>query len=149
MATNITPHDPFTDIARFDPFRDIDDLFGARRLRSLFRHLPEEPQIRMDVKEDAEAYRIKADIPGVKREDIHIEIDGNNVSISAEVRRENEERKGENALCRERYYGKAARSFTLGHDVDATRSQAKYTDGVLELTLPKKAGTNAKRLTVE
>ena len=149
MKTSNALRDPFSEMARIDPFRDIDDLFGGRRLRSLFRNLPEEPQIRMEVKEDADAYRVKAEIPGVKKEDIHVEIDGNSVSISAEVRRDKEESKGEETLCSERYYGKASRSFTLRQEVDEGKSDARYQDGVLDLVLPKKSGTAVKQLAVK
>jgi HSP20 family protein len=149
MKTSISLRDPFSEVVRLDPFRDIDDLFGGRRLRSLFRNLPEEPQIRMDVKEDADAYRVKAEVPGVKKEDIHIEIDGNSVSISAEVRRDKEERRGEDTLCSERYYGKESRSFTLRQEVDEGKAEARYQDGVLELVLPKKPGTTVKQVTVK
>lgn len=149
MTTNIAPREPFSDLVRLDPFRDIDDLFGTRRLRSLLRNLPDEPQIKMDVKEDTDAYRVKAEIPGVKKEEIRVEIDGNSVSISAEIRRDKEERKSENTLCSERYYGRQSRSFTMQHEVDEAKAEARYQDGILELTLPKKSGTAAKQLTVK
>src|SRR5688572_6674199 len=149
MKTGISLRDPLSEVVRFDPFRDIDDLFGGRRLRSFLRNLPEEPQIKMDVNEDADAYRVKAEIPGVKKEDIHVEIDGNSVSISAEVRHDKEERKGEDSLCSERYYGKQSRSFTLRQEVDEGKADARYQDGVLELVLPKKAGPAVKQLAVK
>jgi HSP20 family protein len=103
----------------------------------------------MDLKEDDNAYTVHADIPGVKKEDIHVNIEGNQVSISAETRMEKEEKKGEKVLRSERYCGKVARSFTLAHDVDESKAQAKYSDGVLELTLPKKAASAAKRLAIQ
>jgi HSP20 family protein len=106
-------------------------------------------QIKMDVKEDDNAYTVHADIPGVKKEDIHVSIEGNQVSISAETKMEKEEKKGEKVLRSERYVGKVARSFTLAHDVDEAKSQAKYSDGVLELTLPKKAATATKKLAIQ
>jgi HSP20 family protein len=106
-------------------------------------------QIKLDLKEDDKAYKVHADIPGVKKEDIQVDIDGNHVSISAESRMEKEEKKGEKVLRSERYCGKVARSFTLAHDVDETKSEAKYSDGVLELTLPKKAASSSKKLTVQ
>jgi len=149
MKTDLSLRDPFADLARIDPFRDIDDLFGGRRLRSLFRNLPETPQIRMDVKEDADAYRVKAEIPGARKEDIHVEIDGSSVSISAEMRRETEERKGEDTLCAERYFGKAARSFTLRQDVDEAKAEARYENGVLDLVLPKRAGSASTHVAVK
>jgi HSP20 family protein len=103
----------------------------------------------MDVKEDDKAYTVHADIPGVKKEDIHVDIEGNQVSISAESRMEKEEKQGERVLRSERYVGKVARSFTLAHDVDEAKADARYSDGVLELTLPKKAAGTTKKLTIK
>ena len=146
---NITRFDPFGDLARFDPLRDIDDFFRVPRVRHLWRNLPEEPQIKMDVSEDEKAYRVKAEIPGVKKEDIKVSIDGNQVSIGAEVKREKEEKKGETVVRSERYYGSQFRAFTLQHDIDQGKSEAKYEDGVLELTLPKKEPASAKQLSIK
>jgi len=145
---NLTRYDPFN-LARTDPFGDIDDLFKGFFVRpALFEGQPQ-MQIKMDVKEDDNAYTVHADIPGVKKEDIHVSIEGNLVSISAETKMEKEEKKGEKVLRSERYVGKVARSFTLAHDVDEAKSQAKYSDGVLELTLPKKAATATKKLAIQ
>jgi HSP20 family protein len=146
---NIVRSNPSRDVTHFDPFRDVEDFFSNRHLRSFFRGLPETPQIAMDVSEDDNAYHVKAEIPGVKKENIHVAIDGNGVSITAEVKRENEERKGESVLRSERYYGSQSRSFTLMHEVDQPKAEAKYHDGILELTLPKKVGGSAKELTVK
>ena len=143
---NITRYDPFREITRFDPFRNFDDLFKGFLVRPVSREL--EPEIKMDVSEDDKAYTIRAEIPGVKKEDIKVSVDGNQVSISAEVKKEKEEKEGKKVVHSERYYGKASRSFTLDHDVDPDAAKAKYSDGVLELTLPKKAGTAGKELTV-
>jgi HSP20 family protein len=106
-------------------------------------------QIKMDVKEDDSAYTVHADIPGVKKEDIQVSIEGNQISISAETKMEKEEKKGEKVLRSERYIGKVARSFTLAHEVDEAKSEAKYSDGVLELTLPKKAASAARKLAIQ
>jgi HSP20 family protein len=146
---NVTRYDPFDVLGQFDPLRDIDEMLGPRRLRSLFRDLPAEPQIRMDVTEDDGSYRVKAEIPGVRKEDIRIQIDGNNVTVSAEVQRQKEERKGERTLCSERYYGKQSRSFTLRHDVDQARAEARYQDGILELTLPKQSAAAVRELKIQ
>ena len=89
---------------------------------------------------------VHAEIPGVKKEDIQISIDGNQVSISAEVKREKEEKQGEKLLRVERYYGKVYRAFSLAQDVDQENAKAKYENGVLELTLPKKAASATRRL---
>jgi HSP20 family protein len=145
---NLTRYDPFN-LARFDPFGDFDDMFKGVFMRPVLFEGQPQMQIKMDLKEDDNAYTVHADIPGVKKEDIHVNIEGNQVSISAETKLEKEEKKGEKVLRSERYVGKVARSFTLAHDVDEAKSQAKYSDGVLELTLPKKAPNTAKKLAVE
>jgi len=145
---NLTRYDPFS-LARTDPFGDIDDLFKGFFMRPVLFEGQPQMQIKMDVKEDDSAYTVHADIPGVKKEDIHVSIEGNQVSISAETKMEKEEKKGEKVLRSERYVGKVARSFTLAHDVDEAKSQAKYSDGVLELTLPKKAATATKKLAIQ
>ncbi len=145
---NISRYDPLS-LARTDPFGDIDDLFRGFFMRPVTLEGQPQMQIKMDVKEDDSAYTVHADIPGVKKEDIHVNIEGNQVSISAETKTEKEEKKGEKVLRSERYYGKVSRSFTLAHDVDEAKAQAKYTDGVLELTLPKKTTTAGRKLEVK
>lgn len=144
----ITRYDPFN-LTRVDPFGDIDDLFKGFLVRPMAFEGQPQMQIKMDVKENDGAYTVHADIPGVKKEDIHVTIEGNQVSISAEVKKEKEEKQGEKVLRSERYYGKVARSFTLAQDVDEAKAQAKYADGVLELTLPKKAANSAKKLAIQ
>jgi len=145
---NLARFDPFN-LTRADPFGDIDDLFKGFFVRPVLFEGQPQMQIKMDLKEDDNAYKVHADIPGVKKEDIHVSIDGNQVSISAEMKMEKEEKKGEKVLRSERYCGKVARSFTLAHDVDEAKAQAKYSDGVLELTLPKKAASSAKKLAIQ
>ncbi len=138
---NITRYDPFE---MTDPF---DNLF-----RGFFRPVQmdkEMPKIRMDVKEGEAAYAVHADMPGVAKEDIHVTIDGNTVSISAEVKKNTEQKEGEKVLRSERYYGRVSRSFALEHEVDESAAVARYQDGVLELTLPKKQATAARRLNVQ
>jgi len=135
-------------VTRYDPFGDLDDLFKGFMLRPV-RMEQQAPQIKMDVKETDDAYMVHADIPGVKKEDIKVDIEGNMVSISAEVKQEKEEKKGERVIRSERYYGSVSRSFSLAHDVDDSKAQAKYADGVLELTLPKRAGAKANKIVVK
>jgi HSP20 family protein len=141
-----------TNITRFDPFditlEPFDDLMKGFFRPVRFEGQPQQMQIKMDVKDNDKAYTIHADIPGVKKEDIHVSIDGNQVSISAEVKKEKEEKEGEKVLRSERYYGTISRSFSLGSDIDDSAAEAKYADGVLELMLPKKATNAAKQLTV-
>jgi HSP20 family protein len=146
---NITRFNPFTELARFDPFWDIDDVLNKFTMRPVLREGMEiEPQIKMDVKEAAGQYLVKAEIPGVKKDDIHVSIDGNRVSISAEVKKEKEEKEGERVIRSERCYGMASRSFSLADEVDQSKVEAKYTDGVLELTLPKKPGSARKEIPI-
>ena len=137
-------------LTRYDPFEfgvePFDDLFrGFFRPVRLERDLP---QFKVDVKEDDKTYTVHADLPGVKKEDIHVTVDGNVVTVSAETRRESEQKDGEKLLKRERYFGKVSRSFTLDKDVNEAEASAKYADGVLELRLPKKAATTQKRLEI-
>jgi HSP20 family protein len=104
--------------------------------------------MKMDVTEADGSYLVKAEIPGVNKDDIHISVDGNLVSISAEVKKEKEEKKGEKVIRSERYFGKVSRSFTLASEVDADKVQARYANGVLEVTMPKKANGKKKEITV-
>lgn len=138
----LRPVDPFA----IDPFDDT--------LRALMRpwRMPSPemaPRIRLDVSETDGQYAVKAEIPGVRKEDIDVRVDGNMVTISAEVKTEREEKKGSRVLRQERQQGYASRSFTLGCPLDETRAQASYHDGVLELKLPKKAAAANKRLAIE
>jgi len=137
-------------IARFDPFSEsIDDMF-RRVLRPVRWELDEQPlHIKLDVAENDKSYTVKAEVPGVKKEDINIQIDGNLVSISAESKREKDVKENGKVIRSERYYGSLSRSFTLASEVDQAGASAKYADGILELTLPKKATTAAKKLTVQ
>lgn len=146
--TQLTRFDPFK-LAGIDPFGDIDDLFKGFLVRPARLEGQPEVRIKMDVKEDDNVYTVHADIPGVKKEDIQVSIEGNEVSISAETRAEKEEKEGEKVLRSERYVGKVARRFTLAHDIDEAQARAQYKDGVLELTLPKKAAGSARKLAIQ
>ena len=146
---NITRFDPLNELARLDPFNDIDNLFKGFMVRPLFQgSTATAPQLKLEVSEDDKSYTIKAEIPGVKKEDIRISVDGNLVSISAEVKKESEQKEGKKLIHSERYYGQVTRSFTLDSEVDEAAAQAKYADGVLEAVLPKKQQTPAKRITI-
>ena len=145
--TNLTRFDPFRSVVGFDPWRSFDEFFYMPRM-PVVRTFPTEPEMKMDLTEDDKCYYVKLEIPGMKKEDIHIAIDGNDVSVSAEMRREKEEKKGETVLRSERYYGRWNRSFALDSPVDESRAEAKYADGVLMLTLPKKAGVAVKEIAV-
>lgn len=147
--SNITQFNPFKKLTRLDPFFDMDDVLNKFMMRPVFREGVEmEPQIKMDVKEANGQYMVKAEIPGVSKDDIHVTIDGNQISISAEVKHEKEEKEGERVIRSERSYGMVSRSFTLADEVDQSKVQAKYNNGLLELTLPKKPGTARKEIAI-
>ena len=135
-------------ISRRDP---LDDLFRGFFVRPVdFNgNQQQAPSIKMDVKEQGDAYQVHAELPGVKKEDIHVVVDGNMVSISAEVKQEQEVKEGDRVLRSERYYGKVSRSFQLEQDLDDARASARFTDGVLELTLPKRIASPSKRLAID
>ena len=145
MAINITRYDPFKELSRLDPFGDI----GWPRVRRLFDVEPVEPTIRLDVTESDKAFTVKAEIPGVAKEDIDVQVSGNQVSLSAEVKREKEEKKDETVVHSERYYGKQYRSFTLSQDIDRDKAEAKFDNGVLTLTLPKLEATRNGKIAVQ
>ena len=138
-------------ITRFDEaFDDLLRGFFVRPVSFEGTHAPQQvAQFRVDVSENENAYMIHAEIPGVKKEDINISIEGDQVAISAEVKNEKDVKDGERVLRSERYYGKVYRAFQLGQPIDENAAAAKYSDGVLELTLPKKAATSAKRITIQ
>jgi HSP20 family protein len=140
-------------IARFDPFNSIvDDLFKGFFVRPVGLEAAgalEAPRITVDVAEKDSAYVVTAELPGVKKEDIRVDIDGAQVTLSAEVKREKETREGERVLHGERAYGRATRSFALPQELDEAKAEAKFRDGVLELTLPKKAAAARKAITIQ
>ncbi|MDH3286909.1 MAG: Hsp20/alpha crystallin family protein [Betaproteobacteria bacterium] len=137
-------------ITRFDPFNDMDDLFKGLFVRPMRFDLdmPSEMKVKVDVTKADDSYIVKAEMPGIKKEDIQVSIDGNQVTISGEVKRESEEKKGEEIIRSERYYGKVSRGFTLPHEVDEAKAVAKYADGVLDLKLPMKVKATTRKLTV-
>ncbi len=136
-------------LTRFEPLfiEPFGDMFRQmfRPVRWEFEGLPKD--IRIDVQEGEKAYTVKADLPGVRKDDIRVEIDGNVVTISAEARQEKEVKEGK-LIRSERYQGALQRTFSLGHDVDESAAEAKLVDGTLELTLPKKATGAAKSLPI-
>jgi HSP20 family protein len=141
-------------ITRYDPFNDlVDDFFkgflvrpvayeGGRGTESLAR-------MKVDVAEKNGAYTVTAELPGVKKEEIQVSIDGAQVTLAAEVKREKEVAQDERVLHTERTFGKVTRSFSLPQEVDEAKAEAKYRDGVLELTLPKKAAAQRKQIAIQ
>lgn len=134
-------------ITRVDP---LDDLFRGFFVRPIdFNGKPvEPPSIKVDIKEQGDSYVVHAELPGVKKEDIHVVVDGSQVSIRAEVKKEKDVKEGDRMLRSERYFGTVSRSFQLEHDLDDSNASAKFADGVLELNLPKRASSPSKRLTI-
>ena len=138
-------------ITRYSPFDEaFDDLFRGFFVRPVSYEAPAgAAQFRVDVSENEKSYTLRAEIPGVKKEDINVTIDGDTVAISAEVKNGKDVKDGERVLRSERCCGKVYRAFTLGQAVEEAGSHAKYANGVLELTLPKKAAAQAKRIAIQ
>ena len=139
-----------TNLVTYDPFLDtgFDELF-----RGFFKPVrmegPRTPvMIKLDVTETGDGYTIHAEMPGMKKENINVEIEGNEVTITGEVTREWEKKEGDKMLRSERYYGNVYRSFTLPHELDEAKSVAKYDNGVLELKLVRREGTTGRKLPV-
>lgn len=134
-------------LTRYDP---LDDFFRGFFVRPMdFGTVPEAPTLTVDVKEKDNDYLVNAELPGIKKEDIHVHIDGSTLSISAERKQEKEVKEGTRVLRSERHFGKVSRSFQLWQDVDEAKSSARFVDGMLKLTLPKKAASTAKRLSID
>jgi HSP20 family protein len=147
MANLISP------ATRFDPFNDlVDDLFKGFLVRPVAYEGGRNdvlPRMKVDVAEKNGAYTVTAELPGVKKEDIQVTIDGSEVTLAAEVKREKEVTQDERVLHTERTFGKVSRSFSLPQEVDEAKAEAKFRDGVLELTLPKKAAEKRKPILVQ
>ncbi|NHR04036.1 Hsp20/alpha crystallin family protein [Chromobacterium haemolyticum] len=134
-------------VSLFDElFRDFTPGFFIKPLHGD----PLPSQIKIDVKESETQFTVHAEIPGVSKEDIHVEVDGPLVTIKAEVRQADSERKDERQLRTERFYGAVSRSFQLPAEIERNAASAKYENGVLSLTLPKKqGGQGGQRLRIE
>jgi len=137
-------------VARFNVVNNtLDEMLRGFFVRPLDFEAAAPAQPRVDISEQEGGYTVRAEIPGVKKEDINVAIDGNQVEISAEVKNETEVKEGEKVLRSERYYGRVYRAFALGQDIDEAATEARYADGVLELKLPKKASAKAKRISIQ
>ena len=130
-----------------DFFRDVAPGFYVKPLHG--DALPTAAQIKVDVKESDKAYTVHAEVPGVSKEDIHVSLDGSVVTLRAEVKQQDSQSKDEKVLRTERYYGAVSRSFQLPQDIDQTQAKAKYDNGVLTLTLPKKLAGGSQRLAID
>lgn len=123
-------------------------MFGAWDVRD---DLLNGMNVNVDVVEKDGIYKVSADLPGVKKEDINVRIDGNVVRIDAQTHDAKEVKEDGKVLRNERYYGAVSRTFTLAQDVDESKAVGKYSDGVLTLELPKKASSTAdvKRIAIQ
>ena len=130
-----------------DLLRDVAPGFYVRPLHG--NPLPTPAQIKVDVKESDKMFTVFAEVPGVAKEDIHVSVDGSLVTLSAEVKQQDSQTSDETVLRSERYYGAVSRSFQLPQDIDQTQAKAKYDNGVLTLTLPKKLAGGSQRLAID
>ncbi|MEZ7827985.1 MAG: Hsp20/alpha crystallin family protein [Brachymonas denitrificans] len=130
-----------------DFFKDVAPGFFIKPLHG--DPLPSASQIRIDVKETDKEFTVQAEMPGVSKEDIHVSVEGSIVTLRAEIRQEDRQTEGEKVLRTERYHGEVSRSFQLPADIDEANAKARYDNGVLCLTLPKKVSNAPQRLTVE
>jgi HSP20 family protein len=146
----ITRYDP-----RIDPVSElVDDFFKGFLVRPVAYEGGSGrdvlPRMKVDVAEKNGAYKVAAELPGVRKEDIDVSIDGAQVTITAEVKQEKEAQpQDERVLHTERVYGKVTRSFTLPQELDEAKVEAKYRDGILELTLPKKQAAPRKQIAIQ
>lgn len=135
-------------LSLYDPFADVFPELFRGMMRPGAGDAERPLEIRIDVSETDADYTVAAEVPGVAKDDIQVQIDGNRVSISAEVKKDSETREGERVLRTERYQGMVSRSFALASEIDEERAAASYENGILKLTLPKKAAAGAKRLKI-
>jgi HSP20 family protein len=157
MSTTLTTP-RYTPAVRRDPFglfeNRFDDFFNdfwtmpgwmpAMRMTEM----PAVIRARMDVVDKGEAFEITMDMPGVKKEDIDITVEGARVAIKAETKTEKETREGDKLLHTERTATSYARSFELPADVTEAGAEASYKDGVLTLVLPKRQPMPGRKLEI-
>jgi HSP20 family protein len=136
------------DLARLERFDDFFPEFFRRFARTtpFAGDLPAE--IKIDVTENDKDYQVRAVVPGAKKEDIRVSVERNYVSITAELRKEKEEKSGR-SLLKETYYGSASRGFSVAHEIDDKAVVARLEDGVLKLTLPKREGTGSRTIAIQ
>jgi len=144
---NLTRWSPFKTLSRFEQGAPFDDFFRGFSLRPRWSEL-EAPDVRIDVTENDGVSLVKAEVPVVENNRIDVSISGNQVTISAEVKRESKQNFQERDCFTERYYGQVYRSFSLPDEVDNDKATARYEGGVLTLELPKKGNGSARKLTI-
>ena len=135
-------------LTRYEPFDDFFKGFFVRPF-AFPTGSGTDVNIKLDVKEAEKEFFVEAEIPGVKKEDIAVEIEGNEVTIAAELKRETAPKEGEKWLRTERFHGKMGRRFALPQEIDEAKANAKFADGVLELALPKKQAAAGRKVVVQ
>ncbi|WP_176256689.1 Hsp20/alpha crystallin family protein [Derxia lacustris] len=138
--------DPF--LSFFDDV--VNDLFVPRTVAA--RNAAPEALVtkaRVDVVDRGRAYEVTADLPGVAKEDIRIKVEGKRLSIEATARNERTLNEGDQVLHTERYATQYARAFALPADLDDSRAEARFENGVLTLVLPKREVIAARTITVQ
>lgn len=145
--TSLTRWNPIKTATRFDPVATFDDLFRGLATRPMWRDLEASPDLPIDVTEDTKSFHVKAEMPGFDKKDIEVSVEGSQVAISAEAKRETK-KEDEREIYTERYFGKVYRAFTLPSDIDSNKADARYENGVLMLTLPKKGNGSMRKIAV-
>jgi HSP20 family protein len=134
----------------WDVLGDFDDLMGGWfRSPAVLRRDEVARMPAIDVSEKEESYLVKAELPGVARENLDITINDGVLTINAERKEEKKEEKDDRVIRQERYLGKLVRSLRLGSDIDEGRIEAQYQDGVLKLSLPKTAEVKPRKVDVK
>lgn len=105
-------------------------------------------EFKVDIKESPEAYVVHAELPGVSKDDLQIAVDQGMLTIAAEVKQHDQKTEGERVVRSERYFGSVARSFQLPLEVDQSAAKARYENGILELSLPKKQTQGGRRIEI-
>jgi HSP20 family protein len=150
IMSNLGHWNPFNTLLRVHPNVDVEGYLRGFGPQVVWTDIEAAtPSIRLNVSEDDEMYRIAADIPGATREDIELGVDGNIVSICAEIKRESKHKENEKEICSERRVGKISRRFAVAVDVDGAKAQAVYENGVLTIRLPKKSHGQAHRISID
>ncbi|MBN1688498.1 MAG: Hsp20/alpha crystallin family protein [Candidatus Omnitrophica bacterium] len=137
--------DPFSFLTSLHD--DLDRFFAVPVLRSRGEITPLVPQI--DVEEDANNYVLRADIPGIKKEELDISVQGNRLTLRGERKHERETKKDKNYYHCERYYGNFERTFEFPEDINPSVIKANYKDGVLEIAVPKSEEKKPKQIKVD
>jgi HSP20 family protein len=139
QVTEWNPFRAMRDMLRWDPFREMTPMFPELE-RAGFN-----PSF--DVTETKDGYVFKADVPGVKKEEIEITTTGNRIQITGK-REHEQESKTDTVYSYERQYGSFARSFTLPDGADVEHAKSELEDGVLTLVIPKQAAAQAKKIAI-